>query len=404
MENNNLKQEDIEHGDTPRKSLVVVALLAALLLIVVSVVYVSGLLFPSQILVSDEGGLDGNEEVVESPGTDSKNPEAPVEINLILASPDGKMTAVAEVNNQADGTLKFLDKSGQVLKEFKSADLDSFNYSYFSSYYNYALVPQVWSGSALWVVSRAWSKGFEPSEDLNKERIMGIIKINTDDFGFNTLDLSFGEPDFIYSILEAEPKVEDGYFIEYHMDDWDGRLVSIDSDFEKTVLVSSFREALPELQGLALGRFSFPKESNLLFLDSFLPESDAGRGKIYSYNIETKLFSLMKTATSYGSGWGESVLSPDGTMFVSVSDGEEDNKIYIIDLLNDSVLDTIIFGSGESPVQDRNNLGGAASFDIRWINDDTIEYFVFDSSKKILDPDGYYEKPFLEVRQYKINN
>lgn len=196
-----------------------------------------------------------------------------------------------------------------------------------------------------------------------------------------------------------------GYVNYYHP-----QLVQKDGNSGKEiVLVDNILESLPELksQELSLRELSINASTNRLFFYSYRPESDGPRGNVYSFNLETKKFFKLDTATRYYQGFGDTALSPDGRKVVTISNPDDESdvqKIYLLDLINDQAKvlvslkgkESITFCSEKGDCWANSNQGN-----LKWIDDRTLEYAVYDSSK-FIEEDPLRDHPIIEKRRITI--
>ena len=146
---------------------------------------------------------------------------------------------------------------------------------------------------------------------------------------------------------------------------------------------------------------SKPAGSDWILYHSFRPGTDSGAWPYFAFNAKTGTLLVLKTISDYiDSAYPQKVrLSPDGKYYASVVSAsrqsrEEDARLfqtlYILDLVADTATPIKKLSGEESFVKDFMSWAGFPRADVRWIDDHTLEYSVFDTSRKIdpEDPDG----------------
>lgn len=188
---------------------------------------------------------------------------------------------------------------------------------------------------------------------------------------------------------------------------YDSRLVRYDNKGNKLVLVESTKDEIPELKkaiNSTLQEFSFVPNSGKLFFQNILSETDAGILGFYSFDISDKTFSKMDIGP-YLSRWGEIYLSPDGLKVVSIDDDENPSgkNLYLIDLMKDTAKVIVRLYNNESFVKYYEAFGGVPVGEIRWLDNNNIEYAVFESiaSREVGEENPLIEKRILNLDFFK---
>lgn len=214
----------------------------------------------------------------------------------------------------------------------------------------------------------------------------------------------FERPDISYELRRFDVSFGDPNY-------YDASLIQIDKSGNETVLISSIKDAVPELQSrsnFTLGQLSFPNKSNILYFKSYYSETDFHAVDIFSFDIESKKFTKLPIATKYYASFAEKSISPNGKYIATIQnpdDLKDRQKIFLIDLEGDTVRtilslpsnESITFCSPKSECWGYSNDGN-----LKWIDDKTLEYAVYDPSKLIGDEFeiGY---PLIEKRRIVIN-
>ena len=177
---------------------------------------------------------------------------------------------------------------------------------------------------------------------------------------------------------------------------------------EEVVLVASVRAAIPDFKddlGYALKKLSYPPNSQKLYFVQIIDGSDAPPMGLWEFGLESKQFTRLKTS-SYYNWFGPKELSPNGKYVASTDDPQENDKyqkIYLIDLEKDSVRTIVSLSGVETLNECALNCFGGIEGKLAWLDDKTIEYYVYDSSKTIpADPSGPVMHPLIEKRRVVI--
>jgi hypothetical protein len=156
---------------------------------------------------------------------------------------------------------------------------------------------------------------------------------------------------------------------------------------------------------VALRKFAEPSNSKTVFFRSYLPETDNPFGALYAYDISANQFTFMKVNADFA-GWGNpSFVSVDQTKFAFIPEGDVDGlnqKMFLIDLQKDTYRLLVQLSGNETFNAGYNVI--TSSFDLRWIDENTLEYPVYDQSKK--QQEGYdveSKAALIENRRVTIN-
>ena len=208
------------------------------------------------------------------------------------------------------------------------------------------------------------------------------------------------------------------YKLETFEDYIDQRIIKIDKNDKKEILIPSVRESLPELRktGRLLHKFAIPQNSDLIFLKSapvdagghcrFLYSYDISLNKFRKLKINEKMLEIHNGLCSYD-GFA---LSVDQKKFIWIPESTDngDNKImYLIDLLKDDYKLLVELKNNETF---NGGMGAiSASHFIEWIDDNKIKYAVYDQSKKSSEDYnlGYYfqesiDRVLIEYREIVV--
>jgi hypothetical protein len=163
----------------------------------------------------------------------------------------------------------------------------------------------------------------------------------------------------------------------------DGKLVEVAENGTEKVLIPSFNKLGLEGEYKIFDKLSFPDNSNELYFYSFLDGTDAPPGGVFVYNLITREFKKLPNVSKYYSNYGDKFLSPDGKFLATLEnpDTYSNKQIFLLDLENDKVR-TLVSLKGKDSITYCSVKGDCWGNhgDIRWIDNNTIEYKVYDSS------------------------
>jgi len=183
----------------------------------------------------------------------------------------------------------------------------------------------------------------------------------------------------------------------------DGKLIEVNADGSEKVLIPSFRALAPSDSYRSFDKLSFPENSNILYFYSFLDESDAPPGGVYSYSLLTKEFKKLPNISEYYSNYGDKFLSPNGKYLASIVNPHQysNKQIFLLDLENDKVT-PIVTLSGKESITFCSVSGDCwdNQGDIKWINNNTIEYKIYDSS--YFGEQTMYDYPEMDKRIFSF--
>lgn len=174
---------------------------------------------------------------------------------------------------------------------------------------------------------------------------------------------------------------------------FDAQVIERRTDGTASIVVKSVKEAIPALKekdNLTLKVFAQSADGTVIFKSIYM-DTDDSSGDLYAFDIVSHAFTRMKVNEIYDGFYGGFALSADQTRFAWVPNkemGGDTKTMYLIDLASDS-YEAIVQLSGKETF----NGGGFAlssSFNISWIDNETLRYSVYDQSKKseqFYDPD-----------------
>ncbi len=177
----------------------------------------------------------------------------------------------------------------------------------------------------------------------------------------------------------------------------------IDATPEKLVTSIKIGETvlnnLKELCGADLMVFAEPKNGYIIF-KQFNPGSDKPISGLYKFDLNSKVckkLNISKELTDFG----VLVLSPDLTKLAVALETNEAKEIKLLDLINDTSKSLVMLPEGETL---NGGYGGLSNyFNIKWLDDKTIEYTVFADTVKNYDVNAPAElEKVLQERVVKI--
>ncbi len=174
------------------------------------------------------------------------------------------------------------------------------------------------------------------------------------------------------------------------------------------VLVGSTKTMLEELKAqkaLMLVEYAFPQGSPKLYFISVIANSDAPPRGLYAFDLRVGKFNRLGVLAPYLTAQGTAVLSSDKDKVVSTIDPEQGSKyqkLFLLDL-NQNTVSTIVTLSGNETLNycDTGCLGDNAG-NIKWVGGNTIEYYVYDSSRVENIGPGATEHPLIEKRTITV--
>lgn len=239
---------------------------------------------------------------------------------------------------------------------------------------------------------------------MNKSLVIVIIMIvaalTVAYFTFERLPQqpSSQQPSYIYELRHNE--TGDFGSHEFH----DAKIIRInETTDEETIVVQSIKEAIPELKeqfNRTLFKLSYPPNSERLYFIEVLNNTDAPPGKVYAYHIDAHTFSAL-TVSPYFGAYGPSAVSPDGIQVATTIDPNDDGttrKLFFINLENDTVQTLITLSGNETLNYCTEECFGGNAGEVKWLTNETIEYGVYDNSKRVQSDFGAMIHPLIEKR------
>lgn len=169
---------------------------------------------------------------------------------------------------------------------------------------------------------------------------------------------------------------------------YDQQLVKVDPKTgEKKVLVPSIKNAFPELKtdfNKTLSKLSFPAQSDKLFFQEIFSETDAGPVGLVAYDIPSNKFTRLKVSQFWKYEF-EPKISPDGRNLVATYDFSSDGrlrKLYVLNLETDTATLLVTLKGSETLNSCAEDCLGISD-DLSWIDNQTIQYSVYDVTKKV---------------------
>lgn len=175
----------------------------------------------------------------------------------------------------------------------------------------------------------------------------------------------------------------------------EGAISQIKNATDSTVLIDNVKD----LCGLDVKLYAKPN-SDLMIMVPFNPGSDRPMTELYKLNIAKKECVKLNVSDEF-SDFGARVLSPNQTKIALALETNEANILKLIDLVSDTTKVLVTLPEGET----LNGGYGALSnhFDIKWLDDKTIQYTVYKDTIKNYDkeaPEGIED--VLQVRVVKV--
>lgn len=159
--------------------------------------------------------------------------------------------------------------------------------------------------------------------------------------------------------------------------------------------------------GKTLFPFAVAENSNKIFFNEATDGSDAGSHLLWSFDISTKQLTKLTNINSVFGGFDGIAISPNKLYVVTAlaDEGKNDKGISqnlkLLDLNNDLVK-TIVTLSGDETLN-AGYTGLSSNFDIKFLDDSTVQYNVYDQSMAPIESGRYFNgaesyKPLLGTR------
>ena len=224
----------------------------------------------------------------------------------------------------------------------------------------------------------------------------GAVKIPEFKIFYNTFKFIGKDEIDDEEIVEVETLMSKDDF-DYEIETFEGyddqRIIKIDKNDKKEILIHSIKDSVLELKinGRILSGFAASEKHNLIFFRSAWPDGGASCNSLYSYDISSNKFKKLEVNEKveapngrYGfCGFDGFALSLDQTKLIWIpqaTDDGDDKIMYLIDLLEDNYMLLVELKNNETF---NGGLGALlASQFVEWIDDNKIRYAVYDQSKK----------------------
>ena len=190
---------------------------------------------------------------------------------------------------------------------------------------------------------------------------------------------------------EASDNPNSTAFYEYFIEDnWDGGLSQdLMRTSKETGETELYISELNAQQG-ALTLVSHPDNSDELYFRGIIPDSDASMMEFYVLDITTqKVEEMAVNSLLADTTWGYFEVSPNQKHFVWVPNiqDQDSTELYVGTFASDSYTLEVSLASGET--FNEGSFALSQSFDIEFVDNDTIKYAVYNASSKA----------FIEYRQ-----
>lgn len=217
------------------------------------------------------------------------------------------------------------------------------------------------------------------------------------------------------TIYDDSQKLEYGYNLKRYKalfasaDYTNADIVWIDKDGKETLILKNIKQALPELQEsplIGLSKLSYPENSNKLYFYTYRDSSDGPPMDVYEFNLDTIKFNKRPVATEYYSNFGTRSVSLNGKFIATTEnpkDGSDNKSIFLINLETDTVKKIVTVGKNESTsyCSREGDCWGYHTHNLKWVDDWTLEYDVYDTTKLVGD-EYVKDYPLLEKRKVII--
>ncbi len=189
--------------------------------------------------------------------------------------------------------------------------------------------------------------------------------------------------------------------------DTDTRIVSYDKNNLRKIVVPSLGAIYRGNLWIRFHKSIFPKNSSRLFLSAYRPASDS----YYFSDVPTHYYDLTNgqlyetRISSYFDS--EDPTSPNQLKMLNLGRNPQGygRYLYLLDVLNDSVTKILELPPGENLIYQTNADMGGPSIKIVWLDDNTIQYSVYDESvplDKTIINNIYYPRKLIGTRTLKL--
>jgi len=146
--------------------------------------------------------------------------------------------------------------------------------------------------------------------------------------------------------------------------------------------------------------YAKPGDSSIIIFKPFNPGSDRPVKDLYSLNLDTKGCKKLVISNELGD-FGALILSPNQARVAAAFETNEAKELKVFDLVTDSSQVVATLAEGETL---NGGYGGLSNhFDIKWIDDETLQYTVYEDTVKNYDANAPEQlEKVLQVRVVKV--
>jgi hypothetical protein len=151
--------------------------------------------------------------------------------------------------------------------------------------------------------------------------------------------------------------------------------------------------------GIEVMLYALPADSSLIIFKAYNPGSDKPIAKLYSFDLSTKACKTMNISSELGD-FGAMILSANQSQIALAIESNEANTLKVLDLISDTTKDLVTLPEGQTL---NGGYGGLSNhFDIKWVDNKTIQYGVYEDTVKNYDVNA--PEQLEKVKQVRIIN
>jgi len=216
------------------------------------------------------------------------------------------------------------------------------------------------------------------------------VNLSPDDNYFNTND----EPQDTTQAEQESDEIRIAYEVKANQD---GVVMQILNKDTGEILT----EDLVDLCGNEMLYFAHPQDLPYIILKPYLIEEEQILNALYSLNIQLNKCQVLEVSQEI-EGNNKQVLSPDQTKLALALEKDEARVLKLLDLVNDKSLILVELAEGETL---NGGYGGESNhFDIKWLDNQMIQYTVYQDTFANYDPDAPDKiEKVLQVRVVNID-
>jgi len=209
---------------------------------------------------------------------------------------------------------------------------------------------------------------------------------------------------FTKSVEAIEPNYELQTFHSPHPFNLVQKIVyRLEDTGEEEIIIPNVLEAISDAEFIYLSPIAYVESENKIYFDDIVPESDAPPGNIYAFNIISNKFEYLEISIyysnylrkAYSSGGELIAIAGDATVGDAYAENPKVQNLMLLNLIDDTAEPIVVLQGNET--LDRCGSVDTCAFgpssEVEWIDDNTIEYAVYNRDDVFEEPDriSYYD-------------